>query len=61
MKTIIGIERAIMNWFLHFDQDKWVSELEEDVDAGKLGGFSKVALKDFREGKSKCRTMGESM
>lgn len=45
--------RSFLNWFEHFEEEKWDKELEKDIYSGKLNHFGEKALEEFRKGKCK--------
>jgi hypothetical protein len=64
--TIQEIEKAVADsspkslaefraWFAKFDADRWDTEFERDVKAGKLDALADEALAEFKAGK--CREL----
>lgn len=62
METINEIESAVSRlsakeltefraWFASYDAERWDSQFEEDVRAGKLDALAQKAVADFRVGK----------
>ena len=54
MSSVNDIEQAIRPlraWFAEFDAERWDSQFEDDVKAGRLDAFANEALKDLKEGR----------
>jgi hypothetical protein len=62
MTTIAEIQNAVinlpeqqyktfLNWFEHFEEEKWDRELESHVSSGKLDEFGAKALSEFQNKK----------
>ncbi len=45
--------KTFLEWFEHFEEEKWDKELESHVYAGKLDALGEKALADFKKGKYK--------
>ena len=45
-------QRALARWFAEMRADLWDKQIEQDIDAGRLGHLAEEALEEFAGGRT---------